>query len=121
MFKQFKISLFSLAACTVVAMAPFVGKLNGTIVSTISPDIENSLVSDLTVTIITPTSVSLVWDSWPGVGDYTVTVKNLTTNQVEQTFNTSSASASVTNLSTGDTYRFSVGKNGFVIAEDVVM
>jgi len=70
---------------------------------------------------IQTTSVLLTWDAWGSSGDYVVTVQNLTSQMVEQSFRTSSLSASVTNLNTGDTYRFSVERNGFVIAEDVLM
>ncbi|MFN0015991.1 MAG: fibronectin type III domain-containing protein [Saprospiraceae bacterium] len=75
----------------------------------------------LTVTVTSATSVLLTWDAWGGAGDYQITVTNRTTSQVEQSFTTSSLSAAVGSLNTGNTYRFSVAKNGFVIAEDVVM
>lgn len=75
----------------------------------------------LTVIETSATSVSLSWDAWEGSGPYTVTVTNQTTHQVEQSFQTHNTSTSVSNLTTGDTYRFSVAKNGFVITEDVIM
>lgn len=76
---------------------------------------------ELTVIITSSSSVFLSWDSWAGSGDYTVTVTNLNSFQVEQSFTTSSTSASVTNLTAGHTYRFAVAKNGFVIVEDVIL
>ena len=78
-------------------------------------------VTGLTVTVTSASSVALSWSAWPGAGDYTVTVLNLTTNQVEKSFSTSSTSSTVNNLSSGNTYRFSVEKAGYVITEDVIM
>lgn len=79
------------------------------------------LVSDLTVTVTSATSVALSWNAWFGAGDYTVTVKNLTTNQIEKTFTTPFTSANISGLAIGHTYHFSVEKAGYVIAEDVIM
>lgn len=75
----------------------------------------------LSVAKTSDTSVSLSWEAWEGSGNYTVTVTNLTTHQVEQLFQTHLTTAAVSNLSAGDTYRFAVTKNGFVITEDVIM
>jgi len=83
--------------------------------------IAQALVSELTVTVTSTTSVALSWSGWPGSGDYTVTVLNLTTSQQEQQFDSSSTSAAVGSLITGDTYQFIVIKAGYVIAEDLIM
>jgi hypothetical protein len=76
---------------------------------------------ELIVTVNSATSVLLEWDAWEGSGNYQVTVFNKNTQLIEQSFSTSSLSATVNDLSTGVSYTFSVEKNSFVIAEDVIM
>lgn len=100
-------------------LAAFTPNLSGTqpTVTAVSPLTD----PELTVTKTPSSAVSLSWDAWSGTGLYQVTVTNLTTAQVEQSFSTGSTSTGVSSLSTGNTYRFSVEKNGFVIAEDVLM
>lgn len=102
-------------------LAAFVPSLSGTPFPSPVPAFAPLTDPALTVTKTSSTSVSLSWDAWGGTGLYQVTVTNLTTTQVEQSFSTGSTSAGVSSLSTGNTYRFSVEKNGFVIAEDVIM
>jgi len=76
--------------------------------------------SELTVTPTSATSVSLIWIIEDG--PYRVTVSDLTTPSIVGSFNTIYKYASVTGLTSGHTYRFSVkNDSGYVIAEDVVM
>lgn len=117
MFKQLKNYLFAAimlaTICCLTAARP----------AQPSVQTEQARVSELTVTATSSTSVSLSWSasSFTGTGDNTVTVTNLTLSQMEQQFTTSSTSTSVSSLRTGHTYRFEVSKNGYVIAEEIVL
>lgn len=121
MLTRFRIPLFGaafLAACWLLSAAAV--PVHSTL---LAPANARPYLSDpeLTVTPTSETSVQLSWDAWSGTGNYTVTVTNLTAFQVEQSFQTSLTGASVSDLINGDTYRFSVAKNGFVIVEDVIL
>jgi len=117
MVMQFKSSLFFLALLVGLMVA------NAYPAESKSPCLSKTKSADsgLTVTKTSLTSVSLSWDAWPGSGNYNITVKNLTTNQVEQSFSTSSLTSNVSGLTIGSAYRFEVEKAGYVIAEDVLM
>ncbi len=112
-YPLFAIAFFAILSCMSFVAPP--AALTDTYLGQCETDPE------LTVTKTSSTSVLLTWDAWGSSGDYVVTLQNLTSQLVEQSFRTSSLSASVTNLTTGDTYRFSVERNGFVITEDVIM
>ena len=81
-----------------------------------------TVVSGLTVTKTSSSSVDLSW-TWFGTepSSYTVTVTDLTTSTVVQSFSTGNKYASVNGLISGHTYRFSVSGNGFIIVEDIVL
>lgn len=116
MSKSFR--FFALVITLLVFVLPLNTTQGGSITTQLQQHIDDP---ELTVTVTSSTSVSLSWDAWEGTGIYHVVVRNLTTAQVEQSFYTASLSANVSDLTTGDQYRFSVEKNGFVIAEDVIM
>jgi len=75
--------------------------------------------TELTVTATSSTSIDLSWSRENP--SYAVKVTDLTTSTVVRSFSTSGKYASVTGLTAGHTYRFSVDSNGYVIAEDVVV
>ncbi|MEQ1746783.1 MAG: fibronectin type III domain-containing protein [Saprospiraceae bacterium] len=102
-------------------LAAFAPSLSGTQLITTGSALAPATDPVLTVTVTSATSVLLTWDAWGGAGDYQITVTNRTTSQVEQSFTTASLSAAVGSLNTGNTYRFSVAKNGFVIAEEIIL
>lgn len=121
MFPHFKNSLFGLVLLAAFCSLNIAAKPVGITPANTTHLSKRVVDPILTVTISSATSVSLSWDSWPGLTDYSVTVTNLTTQQVEQSFTTPNTSASVIHLTSGDTYRFSVARNGFVIAEDIIL
>lgn len=118
MFTQ---SRFSFLAATMLVAFGILATAARPAEPTVLKSKEQALVSGLTVTQTSTTAVALSWSAWLGAGDYRVTVLNLTTSQVEQQFTTSSTSAAVISLTTGNTYRFSVDKAGYIIAEDILM
>ena len=81
--------------------------------------------SDLTVSQTSETSfyLSWVWNQISQPSSYTVTVTDVTTSTVLQSFSVSNKYTAVTSVSvpSGHTVRFSVGANGFIIAEDVLL
>jgi hypothetical protein len=112
MFNQLKSYLFAATLFTAIGFLATAAR---------SAEPKQVLVSGLTVTKTSSSSVGLSWSGWSGSGDYTVTVLNLTTSQIEQQFSTPNTVAAVSNLTTGDSYRFSVEKAGYVITEEVLM
>ena len=73
----------------------------------------------LTLTVTSPSSRVLNWELNGVGGVYTVSVVNLTTGNLEQQFNTSSTTATITRITAGNTYRYSVQKGAdFIIYTD---
>ena len=118
MYNQTKIAIFTTTLFLV--FSGFLAFVTATEPITLKSH-ERILISGLSVTKTSATSVGLAWSGWSGAGDYTVSVLNLTTSQLEQQFTSSNASTSVSNLTVGHTYRFSVEKAGYVITEDILM
>lgn len=57
------------------------------------------------------------WDVIPGAGNYSVSILNLTTNQTHALIVTANNSAAITGLVSGNTYKFTVVKNGNIIID----
>jgi hypothetical protein len=85
------------------------------------PSEDVALGGDLTVSKTSSTSVGLSWAPIAGAGNYQVKVIDLTVGQTFGAYSTANTTFSISGLTTGHLYRFSVEKTGYVIAEDVVM
>lgn len=57
------------------------------------------------------------WDNLPGAGNYTVGIINLNTNQTHSVFSTSNNSALISGLVSGNTYQFTIVKNGYIVLD----
>lgn len=75
--------------------------------------------TDLTVTPVSSTMAHMDWEG--SSPSYTVTIRNLNTGQVEQTFQTSNTSMNVGNLKQGSAYSFEVRDNGYIIIDTMEM
>jgi hypothetical protein len=119
MVKHFKNSLFAFALLAVSSLFAASYPAEVSFSRDFCMRLQADALSNLQVTQTSPTAVSL---SWTGTGtNFRVTVTNLTTQQMEQSFTVSTTSASVSSLTSGHTYRFEVEQNGYVIAEDLIM
>lgn len=77
---------------------------------------------DLIIAQVSNTTVQLNWTAWGDNGTpYQVTMRNVETNQVEGTFQTSGTSLSIQNLKPGKSYVFSVAKNDYIIVDQTDM
>ncbi|MFN0015487.1 MAG: hypothetical protein ACKVU2_13155 [Saprospiraceae bacterium] len=57
------------------------------------------------------------WDVIAGSGNYMVGIVNLTTNQTHSVFSTPNNSAVISGLVSGNTYKFTIVKNGYIIID----
>lgn len=82
----------------------------------------NAYSYDLIISHVSNTSVQLNWTGWGENGNpYMVTMRNMDTNQVEGTFQTSGTSLNIQNLKPGKSYIFTVTKNDYIIVDQTEM
>lgn len=116
-------STFRLSAALVLFLVAFTGLTARSIQNT-QPKPAAVCAANATNLSVTPTSntsVALTWDEFGSAPSFTVTVRNLTTGQVEQSFQTTGTSATVGNLKCNNRYNFEVKENSFIIMETTEM
>jgi hypothetical protein len=57
------------------------------------------------------------WDVLPGSGNYNIGIVNLDTNQTHAVMTSPTNSAIINGLVTGNTYQFTIVKNGYIIID----
>jgi hypothetical protein len=57
------------------------------------------------------------WDVLPGSGNYNIGIVNLDTNQTHAVITSPTNSAIISGLVTGNTYQFTIVKNGYIIID----
>jgi hypothetical protein len=86
-----------------------------------APPVQKVATSSLTVTKVSSTAADMSWTPMAGSGNYRIKVIDLTLNQTFGSYSTANTVFSVSGLTTGHLYSFSVERAGYVIAEDLIM
>jgi hypothetical protein len=85
--------------------------------SQVMPEQSPAAPSTLIIELVSSGRHLATWDVLPGSGNYNIGIVNLDTNQTHAVITSPTNSAIVNGLVAGNTYQFTIVKNGYIIID----